>query len=292
MKSKTLRKALLICGITAAAAVAVAAVVLAARPDLRFRVKEMFGVGRGKAVIAKAKEGETSFEEKGLSEFLEQENVSFDDSLLLVNAKYPLNGDEQTDIAEYRDSGVLMDRCIMDGYKQLADEVNDRFGDKLYIMSSYRTAEEQAEIAEEKDSDTAAPENASEHQTGLALDVYVSGFAGDGFLKSDAGQFVNSSCWEYGWIIRYPQGKQDITGIRYEPWHIRWVGFPHSELIYKNSLTLEEYIEFLEKGEFYVFDNYIITRQNIGDTVKIPDDCQSYVVSYDNTGCVIITGKR
>lgn len=292
MKHSKRRLAIIISLAAIITAAAGTAVLLALRPDIRFRISEKLGLGRSRAAVTEAESGDVSTEEVSPEEFLKRENVTFDQSLLLVNSSHTIGEDIVPDIAEYNNSGVDMNRCIMTGYKELADKVYEKFGTKLFIMSSYRTAEEQAELADEENSDTAAEKNASEHQTGLALDVYVTGFAGDGFLKSDAGMFVNRNCWEYGWIIRYPQGKQNITGIRFEPWHIRWVGFPHSEIIYKNSLTLEEYIDFLNEGEFYLFENYIITRQKISEQIAVPKDCESYTASYDNTGCIIITGKR
>ena len=52
-------------------------------------------------------------------------------------------------------------------------------------------------------------------------------------------------------IIRYPEGKEDVTGIGFEPWHIRYVGIPHAKIMYRNNWTLEEYYENLEVGDFY-----------------------------------------
>ena len=80
------------------------------------------------------------------------------------------------------------------------------------------------------------------------MDVYVSGCAGDAFARSAAGKFIEKDGWRYGFIVRYPSYGEDKTGIRYEPWHVRYVGSPHAEIIAKNSLTLEEYIKGLEIG--------------------------------------------
>lgn len=95
---------------------------------------------------------------------------------------------------------------------------------------------------------------------------------------------------KYGFIIRYPLFKKHITGIRFEPWHIRYVGLPHSEIIYKERLTLEEYIESLEVGRYYRFKNYYISRQQ-GEKLLIPSNLTDVVVSPDNTGFYIITGR-
>lgn len=71
------------------------------------------------------------------------------------------------------------------------------------------------------------------------------------------------------------------------------MGFTHAELIYNNRLTLEEYIDSLEEGECYEADGYLITRQRPKDgKIMVPTGCDSYIVSQDNTGCYIITGKK
>lgn len=82
----------------------------------------------------------------------------------------------------------------------------------------------------------------SEHQTGLAIDLQ--GSNGDYNLFGDSLEFnwVKSHAHHYGFILRYPENKENITGFKYEPWHIRYVG-KIAKNIYENNLTLEEYIE-------------------------------------------------
>ena len=79
----------------------------------------------------------------------------------------------------------------------------------------------------------------SEHQSGLAMDV---GAIDNNYGQTPAGQWLNAHCAEYGFILRYPQGKESITGYMYEPWHIRYVGSAAAEAIMANGLTLEEYL--------------------------------------------------
>ncbi|MBR4628810.1 MAG: M15 family metallopeptidase, partial [Ruminococcus sp.] len=79
----------------------------------------------------------------------------------------------------------------------------------------------------------------SEHQTGLAIDVNE---VSDLFIGTPEAQWIEDHCWEYGFILRYPKGKQDITGYKYEPWHIRYVGYDMSKKIHdRGGITLEEY---------------------------------------------------
>ena len=61
------------------------------------------------------------------------------------------------------------------------------------------------------------------------------------------------NCWKYGFILRYPPDKSDITGIVYEPWHYRYVGYGAAKYIYENNLTLEEYLEAIGDGVSGIF---------------------------------------
>lgn len=78
----------------------------------------------------------------------------------------------------------------------------------------------------------------SEHQTGLAMDV---GWIDDAYGDTPSGQWLAANCYKYGFILRYMNGKESITGYKYEPWHIRYVG-PVAEDIYRSGLCLEEYL--------------------------------------------------
>lgn len=80
----------------------------------------------------------------------------------------------------------------------------------------------------------------SEHQTGLCIDVTNQDkYLVKGTIESD---WLEQNCYRFGFIIRYPEGKQSITGIEYEPWHIRYVGEEAANYIYSNGITLEEYL--------------------------------------------------
>ena len=104
--------------------------------------------------------------------------------------------------------------------------------------------DERSEAYEEASRSVAIP-GTSEHQLGLALDILGSGYSSlnEGFADTKAGQWLAENCAKYGFILRYPKGKEDITGIIYEPWHFRYVGNPHALMISDEGLTLEEYLE-------------------------------------------------
>ena len=235
---------------------------------------------------------DSTFPETGYdsSNLKKDENISSDifynDFLMLVNEEHPLPENYKPDLVYYKE--IYMNRFVAKAYKKLAEEIKNKFENSLFIMSAYRPPSEQASI-NESGNEYAASVDSSEHLTGLALDVYVKYYAGMGFLDCAEGQFVNSFCQNYGFIIRYPYYGKNITGISFEPWHLRYVGLPHSEIIMNNKLTLEEYIESYIPGEIYYYENYMITRQK--DPKLIPEGISEITISPDNTGYYIITGK-
>ncbi len=84
----------------------------------------------------------------------------------------------------------------------------------------------------------------SEHQTGLAVDFITPGYTylDEGFENTAAYKWLSENSYKYGFILRYPSSKAEETGINYEPWHFRFIGFEHAEDIYNSGLCLEEYM--------------------------------------------------
>lgn len=241
--------------------------------------------------VSEVGEGE-SFKNYNILELKADERVTFDQSMMLVNTEHMLGEGFVPDVSEYKDTDVFMSRCMLEAYAALSADIFERFDKKLYVSSDFRTSEEQEQLYLD-DPLTATKVGASEHQTGLALDVYVAYYAGDGFIKSPVGRFVNTECWKYGFIIRYPAFGEDETGIRFEPWHIRYVGQPHANIIYNNHLTLEEYILSLEIGQWYEVDGYLYCRQVAVDgELILPESFTACTVSPDNTGYYIFTIEK
>lgn len=86
----------------------------------------------------------------------------------------------------------------------------------------------------------------SEHQTGLAVDFayYENGIYNDDVKEDDKEAiWLKNNCWKYGFILRYPKGKEHITGYKFEPWHFRFVGPKLAKKIYEENITLEEYYQ-------------------------------------------------
>lgn len=120
-------------------------------------------------------------------------------------------------------------------------------GYSLPMVSGYRSFDYQDELyndyvavdgVEKADTYSAWPGH-SEHQTGLAFDV---GWVDLQFAYTGAGQWLANHAHEYGFIIRYPEGKEAVTGYQYEPWHIRYLGTELAEKVYESGLCLEEYL--------------------------------------------------
>jgi len=124
----------------------------------------------------------------------------------------------------------------------------------LFATSGYRSYDKQKSIFDRNASrvgaleanKTSARPGQSEHQTGLAMDLTSSKVGYDlvqSFGTTAEGVWLRENVHLFGFIIRYPKGKEHITGYSYEPWHVRYVGLEVAEYIYTHELTLEEYFE-------------------------------------------------
>jgi len=121
-------------------------------------------------------------------------------------------------------------------------------GLNIYISSGFRTYDYQfntynryVKIYGQSYADTfSSRPGHSEHQTGLAFDLNT---IDDPFAYTKEGKWVENNCYKYGFIIRYPKGKEEKTGYQYEPWHIRYLGIDMATKVYNSGLCLEEYFE-------------------------------------------------
>jgi len=86
----------------------------------------------------------------------------------------------------------------------------------------------------------------SEHQTGLAIDIMGSNEDYNKFEESVEFEWMKNNAHLYGFILRYPKGKENITGFKYEPWHYRYIGKKVATIIYNENITLEEYLKKLK----------------------------------------------
>lgn len=122
-------------------------------------------------------------------------------------------------------------------------------GYNIIAVSTYRNYFYQEELfnyyvkkmGKNKALKTSAKPGHSEHQTGLAIDVMGSNHDYNKFEESKEFTWMKENAYKYGFILRYPKGKEYITGFKYEPWHYRYVGKEIAKYIYQNNITLEEY---------------------------------------------------
>lgn len=121
----------------------------------------------------------------------------------LVNNDNKLDYHNNLNLVEFRDTGLFVNREVVEPLESLLEALKEYTEDKLLIMSTYRDKSEQEDLYKE-DSSLAAKVGYSEHETGLALDLYVHTLAQKNFIKSQVGKWVNSNAHKYGFIIRYP----------------------------------------------------------------------------------------
>lgn len=145
--------------------------------------------------------------------------------------------------------------------KEAAEALEEMFtqaeseGIYLFAVSGYRSYDRQKQIFQNKVNQVGDEEQAaqvvavpgtSEHQTGLTMDI-SSESAGfelvEQFADTPEGQWLADNAHKFGFILRYPKGKEHITGYTFEPWHFRYVGKEAAEIIYENDWTLEEFFE-------------------------------------------------
>ena len=171
--------------------------------------------------------------------------------ILLVNADHPLpDGYQPGPLVRLYDQKrhFLLARDDLYLTQEAFEAANSMFlaaenkGLNGYILTSaYRSREDQQRIYLESDPGLAQTPGCSEHETGLAFDVTVRHDSGD-FADTQQCRWLLAHCHEYGFIQRYPEGKEAITGIEYEPWHYRYVGVDAAKAIRRSGLTLEEYL--------------------------------------------------
>jgi D-alanyl-D-alanine carboxypeptidase len=182
------------------------------------------------------------------------------DNLILVNKYNSLDKDFQfDDIVD-----VSIQHCY--GEQSIRKEVYDKFKEMfnaakqenltIIINSSYRTYEYQENLwnryasnnGDEWADSYAARAGHSEHQTGLSVDLTTYGVVEQGdFEETDEFKWLSENAYKYGFILRYPKDKENITGYSYESWHFRYVGESVAKEIYEKGITFDEYYAYYLK---------------------------------------------
>ena len=180
--------------------------------------------------------------------------------LLLINKEnglgrgYIPNNLVKVKIKTGGDKKIYLEKKTYKQIKKLLKQMNKYFDTEIVIDSGYRPFLYQEnllnDLIKEKGDDaykSLALPGFSEHQSGLAVDVgfynngvYDAKFNVDDYI--DEFKWLEENAYKYGFIVRYPKGKEKITGYIYEPWHLRYIG-EKAEFLTKHNLTLEEYYE-------------------------------------------------
>ncbi len=174
------------------------------------------------------------------------------ESVLLVNAQRPLPDFYAVDdlvnlYGEKRyfklaSSDICLAREVFEAANAMFQQAKRDGVEGFTITSGYRSEEKQRTLYENDTKGLAAAPGTSEHQSGLAFDV-TTRYDSGGFENTEQFRWLSENCWDFGFILRFPEDGEEITGIPYEPWHYRYVGVEIAREIYENGWTLEEYCE-------------------------------------------------
>lgn len=176
-----------------------------------------------------------------------------DDYLVLVNKNNQLNfnyvpNDLESISLKYSNEDKYLRHEAKINFENLSEDAL-KLGYRIIAVSAYRDYNYQNQLFNNyvKDKgldyalDCSAKPGHSEHQTGLAVDVEGSNNDYDNFIDTKEYLWMKDNAHKYGFILRYPKGKENITGFKFEPWHYRYVGKEIATYLYNNNLTLEEY---------------------------------------------------
>ena len=235
-------------------------------------------------------------------------------NLVVVNALWPLHCGTANDLtpAVPHFPDILLQRDAAAVLQLILDKISAQ--NDIVPVSGYRSAEEQRSIfdsslkenGEEFTRKYVALPDHSEHQTGLAIDLGLNQADID-FIRPDfpyegiCDEFRKTAPY-YGFIERYAKGKEGITGISHEPWHFRYVGCPHSEIIAENGFSLEEYVTFIKSfGEHsrYIYHGkdgaaaevYYVPAAEEETEISLPDS-SAHQISGNNMDGFIVTVWR
>lgn len=175
-------------------------------------------------------------------------------NLMLVNSRYRIPDDYSVELIRLS-NGEQMDSRIYPDLQEMFDDARGA-GYSLFVRAGYRSEEDQEDLMEDKieayrqegysqreaeheAEKWVAKPGTSEHELGLAVDINAEGQTDGNRLY----QWLAEHSWKYGFILRYPAEKEEITGIDYEPWHFRYVGKQAAKEMYEQDLCLEEYVQ-------------------------------------------------
>lgn len=225
-------------------------------------------------------------------------------ALMLVNSAHPC---PETDLSALVPVGPAGDGALLERRAAaLLEQLMAAIGgwSRIAAVSGWRSRAQQEELWKQSLRDRGAAFTAqfvarpghSEHETGLAIDLGLRNATQDPICPDFPADGVcgrfRSLAARYGFVLRYPGGKEHITGIAREPWHFRYVGIPHAEIMETLSLTLEEYLALLRRHPFgekpfqFRSGDYRFAIGYMPECLAAPENC---LLSGDNDGGIILT---
>lgn len=236
-------------------------------------------------------------------------------NLVLINAHYPLRSTAANGLTpvDPRFPDILMQRDAANVLQLILDKLSA--GNAIVPVSGYRSSAQQRAIFDDSLKENGAeftrkyvalPDH-SEHQTGLAIDLGLNqadmDFICPDFPYEGICDAFRRAAPCYGFIQRYERGKEEITGIAHEPWHFRYVGYPHSRIIAENGLSLEEYITFIKsctehnryisRGKDHtVTEVYYIPATGEETEISLPDRSVSQISGNNMDGFIVTVWRN
>ena len=240
--------------------------------------------------------------------------------LVLVNREAPYQEDPNQNLVSLydykqdsynvKDKNLTIEKRIVDPLNQMLQDFHRAKGPSdLLITSAYRDLIKQNQLYKDE---IAALGSAgamwvsrpgySEHHTGLALDLtifYVDTGLSDDYDGTGIYSWINQNCQKYGFVVRYPEDKANITNVNHEPWHFRYVGLPHAEIMVEKGYCFEEYIDSLRSfspenplvysaSDGKTYQVYFIKEDVAKNGIPIPNG-KGYAVSGNNVDGYIVT---
>ena len=191
--------------------------------------------------------------------------------LILVNNNTPYLFSENNDLVcvydnkkscyKVSDLNVTLEERVMEPLNEMMQEFYNQYAiDAVTVISGHRSYDSQESLYNNKiveDGEIEAVKwvakpGGSEHHTGYALDfgIYHNSGRSQDYKGNGKYQWINKNACRYGFVVRYPEEKEEQTNIEYEPWHFRYIGKPHSFIATEYNMCLEEYIEYLKEFQF------------------------------------------
>lgn len=231
-------------------------------------MEEVFDIDENSVSVDDIQECVISENDLSSNEAIDYSQFRPDDwRLILVNKQHPIPEDYDPKLGTVSTPRGKMrcDRRMIPDLNKMFEAASEE-GITLLICSPYRPSNRQDYLFNKKvknyikkgssymdayyqTAQAVTIPGASEHEMGLALDIISNKYSGlnEGFGESDAGLWLAEHCVDYGFIIRYPLGKENITGIEYEPWHIRYVGTKAAKVMKEENLCLEEFVDLIKE---------------------------------------------